>query len=141
MASANLELVRSIYAAFERGDYSSAPWAHPEIEYVWADGPSPGSWRGLAAMAEAWRNVLSSWRDFRGEPEAYRELDDGRLVVLVRFHGQGKASGVDLGELRARGASIYDIRHGKVTRIVSYFDRDRAFADLGLAPEADAPGS
>jgi hypothetical protein len=46
MASANLELVRSIYAAHERGDYSSAEWADAEIEYIWADGPSPGTWTG-----------------------------------------------------------------------------------------------
>jgi hypothetical protein len=46
MASVNVELVRSIFAARERGDFSSAEWAHPEIEYVVLDGPSPGSWRG-----------------------------------------------------------------------------------------------
>jgi hypothetical protein len=38
VASANLELVRSIYAASRRGDYSSIDWAHPEIELVVADG-------------------------------------------------------------------------------------------------------
>ena len=39
MASASLDLVRSIYAAWQRGDYSSAEWAHPEIEYGLVDGP------------------------------------------------------------------------------------------------------
>src|SRR5207249_875621 len=84
MASANLDLVRSIFAAVERGDVSSAEWAHPEIEYVIADGPSPGTWTGLAGMAEGTRDYLGSWEDFRAEVDAYRQLDDDRVLVLTR---------------------------------------------------------
>jgi ketosteroid isomerase-like protein len=51
--SANLDLVRRIYAGWERGDYSSTDSAHPEIETVMADGPSPGRWTGRAGVAEA----------------------------------------------------------------------------------------
>jgi hypothetical protein len=40
MAS-NVEVVRAILSANERGDYRSTEWAHPDIEFVVADGPSP----------------------------------------------------------------------------------------------------
>ena len=75
MSQENLELVRSIYADWERGDYSSAEWAHPEIEYVIADGPTPGSWTGLAGLAEGFRSILDAWEGYGGEVDDYRELD------------------------------------------------------------------
>ena len=49
MSQENVEVVRSICAAWDRGDYSSVAWADPDIEFVTADGPSPGSWRGWRA--------------------------------------------------------------------------------------------
>ena len=136
MAS-NLELVRSIYGAWERGDYSSADWAHPEIEFVFADGPSPGSWKGLAGLADGTRDFIGAWEGFRIEAEDFRELDDGRVLVLVRYGGRGKASGLEIEQTQAKGADVYELREGKVARRATYFDRERALADVGLAPEFD----
>jgi ketosteroid isomerase-like protein len=141
MSSANVELVRSIYTPWERGDFSSVEWAHPEIEFVIVAGPEPGSWTGLAAMAEAWLDFLGAWEELHAEAEEYRELDGDRVLVLTRNSGRGKTSGLELGHLQTRGANLFHIRHGKVTRLVVYWELDRALADLGLAPEAGSPNS
>jgi ketosteroid isomerase-like protein len=143
MASANLDLVRSIYAAWERGDFSSADWAHPKIEFVIAGGPAPGSWIGLTAMTEAWREVLGAWEDYRTVVDEYRELDHDRVLVLVHFSGRGKSSRLEARQFTTTkgGANLLNLRGGKVTRFVIYWDRERALADLGLGPEGDAAGS
>ena len=142
MASANIDLVRSIYAAWARGDFSSTEWAHPEIEYVIADGPSPGSWTGLAGMAEALRDFLNAWEGHRIDVDEYRELDDERVLVLNQTSAaRGKTSGLDLGQLHKKAANLFHVRGGKVTRLVLYWDRDEAFAELGLAPEAGSERS
>jgi ketosteroid isomerase-like protein len=135
--SANVALVRSIFAAWERGDFSSADWADTDIEYVHLDGPSPGSWTGLTGMAEAWRDWMSVWRDWRVEADEYRELDSERVLVLIRRGGHGKRSGLEVAQLRSQGAALFHVRAASVTRLVNYWDRERALADLGLAPDAD----
>jgi ketosteroid isomerase-like protein len=138
MASANLDLVRSIYADWERGDFSSAEWADPEIEYVTIGGLESGSWTGFAEMAEAFRDRLGAWEDFRASVEEYRDLYDERVLALLHWSGKGKTSGLELGQMRTKGAALFHIREDKVTRLVIYFDRDRALADLGLTTESDA---
>jgi ketosteroid isomerase-like protein len=130
--SANLDLVRSLYAAWERGDFSSTEWAHPQIEYVVADGPSPGTWKGLAGLREGWRDQAAVWDGFRAQPE---ELDGERVLALSRRSGRGKTSGFDLSQVAARSAQLFTFGDAKVTRIVTYWDGARALADLGLAPD------
>jgi len=49
----NVEIVRSIYAAWERGDFTSVEWAHPDIEFVVADSFDAASVTGLGGMAQA----------------------------------------------------------------------------------------
>jgi len=119
--SENLDLVRSIYPAWGPGDYSSAEWADPEIEYVHADGPDPGSWKGLAGIADGLRKGLSAWAEFRTEADEYRELDGEHVIVFIRGVGRGKTSGVELDQMQTRGAHLFRIRDGKVTRLVVYF--------------------
>ena len=141
MASANLELVRSIWAAWERGDYHSIEWAHPKIEFVIADGPAPGSWTGRAGLAEGFRDLLSGWEEWRPQGDEYLELDGERVLVLDHFSGRGETSRLEVRQMRTEGAVLFHFRGGKVTRVAVYWDRERARADLGLGPQAGSPGS
>jgi ketosteroid isomerase-like protein len=138
VSSQNVELVRSICADWERGDYSSAEWAHPNVEFVRADGPEAGTWRGFAGLAEGTRYRLSAWEGFRVAPDALRELDEDHVLVLGRLSGRGKISGLELEQVQANAAVLFEVRHGEVTRLVVYMDRERALADLDLALEDDS---
>jgi ketosteroid isomerase-like protein len=135
MSQENMELVRSILAAWERGDYSSAEWAHGEIEFVIADGPAPGSWTGLRQMAQGYREFLSAWEGVRTYAEAFRETDSEHVLVLAHSSGRGKESRIALAPISGHTAILFQLRSGKVTRLVTYWDRNRAYADIGFAPE------
>jgi hypothetical protein len=84
-------------------------------------------------MAAAWREWLSAWQDFHVEADEYRELDEERVLVLLRFAGKGKTSGLEIGQVWTKGASVFQIREDVVTRLFLYTDHQRALADLGLS--------
>jgi ketosteroid isomerase-like protein len=130
--SENLDLVRSIYAAWERGKFGSVEWADPEIEWVMTGGPAPGSRTGVAGMAGGWLDFLSAWDWYRVEVDEYRELDDTRVLVLIRCMARGKTSGLDIAQIRTESATLFHVHDGRVVRLLVYMDRDRALADLGL---------
>lgn len=125
----NLDLVRSIYAAWERGDYGSVAWAHPDIEFVWVGGVNPEAWNGIAEMANGWRAILSAFDGWRAIPDEFRVLDEERVLVLAKGTGKGKTSGAPIAH---QGATVFTIRDGLVTRVVGYPERERALTDLGL---------
>jgi ketosteroid isomerase-like protein len=131
-ASANLELVKSIATAWERGDYSCVDWADSEIEFVIADGPEPGRWTGRGGLAPSLMDFRDAWEDYKSEAEEYRELDDG-VLVLTHASGRGRTSGVQIAGQRA---NFFRVRDGKVKSLVVYWDRERALADAGLAAAA-----
>ena len=128
--SENLDLVRSIYADWERGDFSSSDWADPSIGFVYAGGPEPATWSGLTAMGERWREWLRDWVGFRAKALEYIVVDDSRVLAIVRNTGRGKVSGVAL-EQQSVG-NLFEIGDGKVTRLVVYLDFALARSDLGL---------
>jgi hypothetical protein len=132
VSSVNLELVRSIYANWERGDFGSADWADPQIEFEINEELAKSSWTGPTGMAEGFRGWLNAWEGFRLSADEYRELDGERVLVFSHFSGRGKTSGMPLDQMHAGGTELFHISEGKVTRLAIYSDRRQALADAGL---------
>jgi ketosteroid isomerase-like protein len=133
MASENVRLVREIYDRWEAGDFSSVEWAHPEIEYALVGGTDPSTYRGPEAMGRAWADWLSSFDDFGVHAEEIIDAGE-RVLVMVRFSGRGKGSGVSVEDVAGeRGANLFELRDGKVVRLLLYPDRDVARREIELS--------
>jgi ketosteroid isomerase-like protein len=129
-----LEVVRAIYEAWGRGDYSGTDWLDPEMELVDVDGPEPASAKGVAEVAALWAARLRAFDNFTSGAEEIRSLGDGVFLVLLTNTGRGKSSGLEVGESAMPGVNVVHMRAGRILRLYAYWNRERALADLGLAP-------
>jgi len=104
MSSANLDLVRSIYAAWERGDFSSSEWAHPEIEHADADGPLVGGTGGFERLGHGVREFLTAFR-----AEALLGPDPPRMVLRGRRPGAAVATDAHAGDNPSMSSANLDL--------------------------------
>ena len=130
--SGNLELARSIFDAWERSDFSSTDWASPAIEFGFADGPDPQTWVGIEGMTEGWLAFRRSWETLDFEGVEFHELDDAHVLVDTRFIGRTLGSALELAQVPTKQACLFEIRDGKVARLMLYWHAEQALADLGL---------
>jgi uncharacterized protein len=129
MGQENVDIVREIHDAWRQGDFSSSDWADPEIEFITQgpEVPAGTGVRGIEAMARTWREWLGAWEDFHAEPEEFIDGGDS-VLVLVRFRGRGKSSGLSVEELP--GANVHTLAEGKIVRLALYTDRQQALDDF-----------
>ena len=103
--SANVDLERSVFADWERGDFSRLIGLIP-IELASPEGIDSGSWRGRGEVRAAWRDTLAAWDNLSVTAEEYDELDEERILVLHRFSARGKLSGLEVGEVLTGGGPV-----------------------------------
>jgi ketosteroid isomerase-like protein len=134
VVSDNVERTRRAWEAFGRRDIETLlDFIHPELE--WRPAQGPGGPEGTVYHGrgeyERWlrEEVVPVWEYFRGEDLDIRELDDGRIVVLGRLSGKGRASGI---EVSAEFGQIAELRDGMVIRLTGYLDHDSTREAAGL---------
>jgi ketosteroid isomerase-like protein len=123
MSRENVEIVRSIFESWGEGDFSSADWADPDIEFVAILDRIES--RGIEAMRDRWLEVLGAYDNFSVVADEFLDVDD-RVLVHVRFRGSGKSSGAPLTDFW--GWNLFTLRDARVTRLVLYPDAEEAQA-------------
>ena len=128
--SANLDLVRSIYADWERGDFTSARWAlHPEIEWIIArEHPDARTLIGRDAVTEYRREWQKTMPDMRLDLDRILDIED-KVVTIGTAHGTGIGSGADV---RVPLALVCTIRDGLIGRAEEYLNPAEALKAVGL---------
>jgi ketosteroid isomerase-like protein len=129
VASANVELVRSIYAAWARGDFSSTEWADPEIEYVNPEGAiEPGTRHGIDEFTRAIQRVFEGWETWNVKPERF-ESAANQVAVVLRYAARGRSSGVTV---KGSESALWTLRNGRVVRYEWFHDPEDALHAVGL---------
>jgi ketosteroid isomerase-like protein len=130
MSAANVELVRTIYDRFRAGDDKGAlALHHPEIEvHDRPEAPDPQVHRGHEGVLAALNESRSAFEGLDLVPEEFLDPSD-HVVVVFRFQGTGRASGIPIDE---RLCHLWTIRDGKAVRMEVHSRREQALRAAGV---------
>jgi uncharacterized protein len=122
--------IRDAYAAFAEGDVETLrDFWHEDAIYVNPPYAMEGGTReGRDAVVEIWNGLHSLFEYDSVEVQEITEGPEGVLVV-VRYHGRGKASGAPVDVPMAH---VVSMRDGRVTRLAWYGTREEAAEAAGL---------
>jgi ketosteroid isomerase-like protein len=130
MSEENVEVVRRLYEALNRGDLEGAiEMTDPNIRYDLSERVfNPAVYQGHDGIRRFSAEVDEVWDEFRVEPLDFIDVGD-KIIVSHLVHARGKGSGVDV-ELPS--TSVYTLREGKVLAIRMYREHDQALEAAGL---------
>jgi ketosteroid isomerase-like protein len=131
MSQENVEIVRRIYDAGNRGDWDAGfRDTAPDLEVTFKAGPNAGTHRGREALESVFRDMLSGFDFWIMEPVEFRESGDQVVVVVDhRLRPKGGTSG----EFVFRNGHVWTIREGAVLSMVGFETSEEALEAAGLS--------
>ena len=127
MSAENVEIVRRAY--LNPAPFTDAAPMAPDAEFDFtAVYPDQPVLRGIDAM-RSFRDAGPWGRSQRFQPERYLDVDDDRVLVLVRAIATGRGSGVSV---ETRIAHEITIRGGVIVRVKVHRGHSEALKAVGL---------
>jgi ketosteroid isomerase-like protein len=131
MSEENVELVRQVIEAWNRGDLD---WllnhSTPEFEFRTARlfPDLEAVYRGREGFRRFWNTFRPPWEYVSAEIERIESTADDRVLVLFRFHGRGR-DGVDV---KRDYAQLFTLDDGMLSQVVGFADWQDALEAAGL---------
>ena len=128
-AAAYIELIRSAYAAWNRGDEDGLLETMSEdieVRPVLGDVVAADSFHGHAGVRYWHGTVTNALDDFQADVEEIVDAGAGRYVVRVRFSGKGKVSGAPVSLEAAHLIRMHDGLAGELTGFPTWSEGLRA---------------
>lgn len=126
VAGTNLDLVRRGFEAFNRGDIDAMlELLDPEVEWSQSPETAPEAaiYRGRDGVRELLTGVLDSltamegFDEYRAEPLRILDVEDGRVLIEVRWSMRNVVTGTDVGRTEAQ---VWTLRDGKGLAVQEY---------------------
>jgi ketosteroid isomerase-like protein len=132
MSEENVEVVRSMYEAFNESDRARAlTYLHPEAElHQPRKHPDERDYYGLAEFQRGTELWLEEWDSFRYEIQELTDVGD-RVLMEIRLWGIAKGSGAEVE--RRDVFHLWTMRDGKAQRCDVYLNRPDALEAVGLS--------
>jgi ketosteroid isomerase-like protein len=125
MAQENVELIRRIYDAWER-DESARAYLAEDVEYV---NPSYAVEPGTRYGRKSFAVVRDSYEDFKLQIDELIDAGGDDVVVLARYTGTGRGSGV---QVTGEHGYVWTIREGLAVRFQWFQSHAEALEAAGL---------
>jgi ketosteroid isomerase-like protein len=130
MPPSNIEVVRAVVAAFNRGDIDAAlDMCTPDIEFDWSRRMLDGEvMNGREEVVRFMQGALEIFDEIHIPSEELTDLGDDLVLLYGTARFKGRASGLDV---EASAANLWTVRDGKVARFRFYQTKEDALADAG----------
>src|SRR2546423_91166 len=129
MSQENIEIVRRVYDALNRGDWDAVfRDMHRDAEITTQRGPAAGTHRGRVAIQGVIEDYNAAFESVVLEPEQFHENGD-QVLVLVTRRARPNGGGVDI---EVRNGHIWTVRDDTILSMKSFPDPKKALKAAGL---------
>ena len=132
MAPSNIEVVRAVVDAFNRGDLTTALGLCTEdVEFDWSRRMLDGEvFHGHEGLRQFMQDTLEIFDEIHIPADELTDIGGGVVLLVGTARFKGRVSGLDI---EASAANLWTVRDGKVSRFRFYQSKEDALEDAATS--------